>query len=190
MIVIDRFHCTSLRSLGIRATSLRWRHNEHNDVLKHRRPDCLLNRLFMRRSEKTSTFRVTGVVWRIHWWPVNSQHKGPVIREMFPLYDVFMSRHGKIYSRDLVRLLMTYLWLTWKASKQTLDYRCFNARVTSQLSSTTVTWTVSDYRFFGRANEFLHSLCNSKHYLPLGLWKGTVSGLWKNCGFFYLSREP
>ena len=37
--------------LGI---SLQWRHNEHNDVSNDRRIGCLLNRLFMRRSKKTS----------------------------------------------------------------------------------------------------------------------------------------
>ena len=26
----------------------------------------------------------------IPWWPVNSPHKGPVTRKMFPLYDVIM----------------------------------------------------------------------------------------------------
>ena len=26
-------------------------------------------------------------VWGIHWWPVNSPHKGPVTRKMFPLFD-------------------------------------------------------------------------------------------------------
>ena len=29
-------------------------------------------------------------VWGIHWWPVNSPHKGPVLRKMFPFDDVIM----------------------------------------------------------------------------------------------------
>ena len=41
--------------------TLQWRHNEHNGVSNHRRLDCLLNRLFRRRSKKTSKFRVTGL---------------------------------------------------------------------------------------------------------------------------------
>ena len=28
----------------------------------------------------------------IHWWPVNSPHKGPVTRKMFPFDDVIMNR--------------------------------------------------------------------------------------------------
>ena len=29
-------------------------------------------------------------VWGIHWGPVNSPHKGPVTRKMFPIDDVIM----------------------------------------------------------------------------------------------------
>ena len=41
--------------------SLQWRHNEHDGVSNHRRLDCLLNRLFGRRSKKTSKLRVNGL---------------------------------------------------------------------------------------------------------------------------------
>ena len=41
--------------------SLQWRHNEFDGVLNHQRLDCLLNRLFRRRSKKTSKLRVTGL---------------------------------------------------------------------------------------------------------------------------------
>ena len=41
--------------------SLQWRHNEHNGVSNYRRPDCLLNRLFRRRSKKTPKLHVTGL---------------------------------------------------------------------------------------------------------------------------------
>ena len=40
--------------------TLRWRHNGHDSVSNHQPHDCLLNRLFRRRSEKTSKLRVTG----------------------------------------------------------------------------------------------------------------------------------
>ena len=29
-------------------------------------------------------------VWKIRWWPVNSPHKGPVTRKLFPFDDVIM----------------------------------------------------------------------------------------------------
>ena len=41
--------------------SLQWGHNERYDASNHRRPDCFLKRLFMRRPKKTSKFRVTGL---------------------------------------------------------------------------------------------------------------------------------
>ena len=42
-------------------SSLRWRHNERDNVSNHQPHDCLLNRLFRRRSNKTSKLRVTGL---------------------------------------------------------------------------------------------------------------------------------
>ena len=41
--------------------SLRWRHNGRDNVSNHQPNDCLLDRLFRRRSKKTSKLRVTGV---------------------------------------------------------------------------------------------------------------------------------
>ena len=67
---------------------LQWCHNEHNGVSKHRRLNCLLNRLFRRRSKKSSKFRVTGLCEGNP--PVNSPHEGPVTWEMFPFDDVIM----------------------------------------------------------------------------------------------------
>ena len=50
--------------------SLQWRHNERDSVLNHQPHDCLLNRLFRRKSKKTSKLRVTGL-WE-EKWPVTS----------------------------------------------------------------------------------------------------------------------
>ena len=40
---------------------LQYHHNEHDSVSNHQPQDCLLNRLFRHRSEKTSKLRVTGL---------------------------------------------------------------------------------------------------------------------------------
>ena len=40
---------------------LQWRHNEHDGASNHQPYDCLLNRLFRRRSKKTSNLRATGL---------------------------------------------------------------------------------------------------------------------------------
>ena len=41
--------------------SLQWRHNERDGVSNNESHDCLLNRLFGRRSKETSEIRVTGL---------------------------------------------------------------------------------------------------------------------------------
>ena len=69
-----------------RLSSLQWRHTLSN----HRHLHCLLNCWFRRRSKKTSKFHVAGVRG-IHQWWVNSPHKRPVTRNMFPFDDVIMS---------------------------------------------------------------------------------------------------
>ena len=40
---------------------LRWRHNDHAGVSNHQPHGCLLNRLFRRKSKKTSKLRLTGL---------------------------------------------------------------------------------------------------------------------------------
>ena len=49
--------CSARRYLN----TLQWRHNERYSVSNHQPHDCLLNRLFGRRSKKTSKLRVTGL---------------------------------------------------------------------------------------------------------------------------------
>ena len=66
--------------------SLQWRHNGHISVSNHQPHDCWLNRLFRRRSKKTLKLRVTGHCAGNS--PVNSPHKGPITRKMFPFDDV------------------------------------------------------------------------------------------------------
>ena len=58
-IVCDRRVMSIL--LPTRIKSLQWRHNGHDGVSNHQPHDYVLNRLFRRRSKKTSEFRVTGL---------------------------------------------------------------------------------------------------------------------------------
>ena len=50
----------SIFSKMLTIDTLRWRHNGHDSVSNHQPHDCLLSRLFRRRSKKTSKLRVTG----------------------------------------------------------------------------------------------------------------------------------
>ena len=52
--------------------------------------DYLLNHLSRRRSKKTSKLDSLAFVRGIHRWPVNSPHKRPVTRKMFPFDDVIV----------------------------------------------------------------------------------------------------
>ena len=45
-------------------SELQWRHNGQDGVSNHQPLHCLLNRLFRRRSKKTSKLRVTAIWWR------------------------------------------------------------------------------------------------------------------------------
>ena len=64
---------------------LQWRHNERDGISNHRHLDCLLNRLFRRISKEISKLHVTGP------GEVNSPHKGPITRTIFPFDDVIMN---------------------------------------------------------------------------------------------------
>ena len=58
------YHIVSLEASSICSLSrhsLQWRHNGHDSVSNHQPHGCLLNRLFRRRSKKTSKLRVTGL---------------------------------------------------------------------------------------------------------------------------------
>ena len=61
----------------------RWRHNGRDSVSNHQPYDCLLNRLFRRRSKKISKLRVTGLCTGISLGTGEFPVKWPVTRKMF-----------------------------------------------------------------------------------------------------------
>ena len=56
----DAATTTQADSPSYSITALQWRHNEHRGVSNHQPHDCLLDRLFKRRSKNTSKLRVNG----------------------------------------------------------------------------------------------------------------------------------
>ena len=70
--------------------SLEWSHNGRNSISNHQPANCLLNRSFRCRSKKHQSSASVAFVRGIHWGPVNSLHKWPVTRKMFPFDDVIM----------------------------------------------------------------------------------------------------
>ena len=74
------------------ANPLHWLHNVCHGVSNHQRLDLLLNRLFRRTPKKTSKLRVTDLSEgnSLMTGPVDSPHRGPSRRKMFPFDDVLM----------------------------------------------------------------------------------------------------
>ena len=89
MMVTDSW-LSLMMIMGEDSLALRWRHNEWDGVSNHQPHDCLVNCLSGRRSKKTSKPRVTGLCAGISPGPVDSPHKWPVTRKLFPFDDVIM----------------------------------------------------------------------------------------------------
>ena len=71
--------------LQLKTATSWWRHNGRDGVSNHQPHDCLINRLFRRRSKNTSKFRFTGLCAGNSPRTGEFPHKWPVSRKMFPL---------------------------------------------------------------------------------------------------------
>ena len=110
----EQGHCkVSLNFESDRNIALEWRHDGLDSVSKHKPHDCLLNRLFRRRSKKTSKLRVTGLCEGNSPGPVNSPHEWSVTQEMFPFDDVIMISGTGARSPPLYQSCMTNLQIMW-----------------------------------------------------------------------------
>ena len=74
-------------------SSSQWRHDERDGVSNRRRPDCLLNRLFRRRSRKTWKLRVTDLCEGNPLVSDGFPHKRTVTRKTFLFDGDIMSKH-------------------------------------------------------------------------------------------------
>ena len=70
--------------------TLQWRHNERDGVSNNRRLHCLFNCGWGADQRKHQSSASPAFVRGIHRWSVNSPHKRPVTRKMFPFDDVIM----------------------------------------------------------------------------------------------------
>ena len=88
---VNELNIYSVGKAKLPTLPLQWRHNERYGVSIHQPQDYLFNRLFRRRSKKTTKLRVTGLCeWNS---PVTGEflaHKWPVTRIFFPFDDVIM----------------------------------------------------------------------------------------------------
>ena len=93
--------------------ALQWRQNERDSVSNHQPHDCLLNRFFSDADQrKHQSSASLAFVWGIHRGSVNSPHKWPVTRKMFPFDDVIMVDISPYVNFDInsVRLLWGYIY--------------------------------------------------------------------------------
>ena len=81
---------------------LQLRHNTGDGISNHRHLDCLLNRLFKHRSNKTPTSATLALVRGIHQWSVNSLHEGPVTRRVFP-FDYVIMHQSQYHIPEYIR---------------------------------------------------------------------------------------
>ena len=77
--------------INLNHISLRWRHNERDVAENHQPHDCLLNRLFRRRSKKTSKLRVTGLYVVTGEFPTQR----PVTQKCFHLMRSSWTEHSR-----------------------------------------------------------------------------------------------
>ena len=83
-------------------TSLHWRHNDHDGVSNHQPRGCLLNRLFRRRSKKTSKLRITSLCTGKSLVTGEFPAQMTSNAEMFPFDDIIMSRSVSAYHTDII----------------------------------------------------------------------------------------
>ena len=120
--------------------TLRWRHND--GVSNRQPPDCLLNRLFRRRSKKISKLRVTGVCagnslvaseflahmasnaenvsmwWRHHDAEKNSRFTDPSwgkppVTNGFPLHKGPVMRNFTVFFDVILKILLNQQSMCW-----------------------------------------------------------------------------
>ena len=89
LLYVFRCHCFCM-ALFLMGSSLRWRQNGRDSVSNHQPHDCLLNRYSDVNQRKHQSSASLAFVRGIHRGPVNSPHKWPVTRKMFPFDDVIM----------------------------------------------------------------------------------------------------
>ena len=117
-----------------------WRHNKRDCVSNHRRVDCLLSSLFRRRSRKQQYSVSLAFIRGIHWWPVNSPHKGPVTRKMFPVDDVIMSSGDQVTALTPSRCLdMYYISMKIDQAITIVTYTCIMLQIYTLLAKKVVT---------------------------------------------------
>ena len=105
--------------------SLQWRHNECDGVSNCRCHDCLLNRLFRRRSKKTSKLRVTGLCEGN--LPMTSEFPAQRASDakMFPFDDIIMPGRIVHFIRAPHCIMCSRLEIQSLSDSNLMLWKCF-----------------------------------------------------------------
>ena len=146
--------------------ALHWRHNGHDGVSNHQPHDCLLNRLFRRKSKKTSKLRVTGLCeenspgtgefpaqrasngenvsiwWRHHgtvtWYYTETHRPAGFVEELRPCHEMWFSPGSPAVGEYRVSVLPSYDRLLLRPS----DFYQLRTKVTGKYPQITKMWSV------------------------------------------------
>ena len=91
--------CTR-RYLATQGTALQPR-NMSQGLSNHRLPHCLFDTLFMQAS-------VLPALCEMHWWPVDSRHKGAVMQKGCQCHEVIIHNISHACDEDIVLLSLDY----------------------------------------------------------------------------------
>ena len=156
-----------LSSLKNMSVSLRWRQNGRDSVSNHQPGHCLLSLLFGLRSKKTSKLRVTGLCTGNSPGPVNSPHKGPVTRKMFPFDDVIM--------RYIIGVMLPFSWrFTSRSHDVYLEYHDYWSR-SRLLQFITTPFRQYMTQEHGFISGYWSSLVSISH------WLDAINFYWSQC---------
>ena len=149
--------------------ALRWRHNGLDSVSNHQPPGCLLNRLFRRKSKKTSKLRVTGLC------AGNSPGTGEFSAQMASYAEnvsIWWRHHGTLNLSTATAFHHCPLWSEWGCSShnQILKHpfhglRCSRMRILSIIYVTDLiklaykmdTFYISGELFFSPGAKWIRS---------------------------------
>ena len=93
------------------SSTLQWRHDGRDSVSNHQPHDCFLNRLFRRRSKKTSKLRVTGLC------AGNSPGTGELPAQMASNAEnvsIWWRHHGSLGTLNIETLVNPSIWFPIK----------------------------------------------------------------------------
>ena len=152
--------------------TLQWRHNGCHGVSNHNPHHCLPICLFSRKSKKTTKLCIIGPCAGNSLVTVNSPHKEPVTRKMFPFDDVI-----------IVAKKLTLSWANFCQRVQDimttgLGMNSIKGLKLRMISNIVFRWIMSRKWRTGLLNIIWHFECEGSLLSFYGSWQTRVWRLW------------